>query len=41
MAALPYVTTPGNIDKALQNIKAAATPQSVNQDFVKTNQFPV
>ncbi len=36
MAALPYVTTPGNIDKALQNIKAAATPQSVNQDFVKT-----
>jgi Family of unknown function (DUF5343) len=36
MAALPYVTTPGNIEKALQNIKAAATPQNVNQDFVKT-----
>lgn len=36
MAALPYVTTPGNIDKALYNIKVAATPQNVNQDFVKT-----
>lgn len=36
MAPLPYVTTPGNIDKALSNIKTAATPQNVNQDFVKT-----
>lgn len=36
MAPLPYVTTPGNIDKALLNIKTAATPQNVNQDFVKT-----
>jgi Family of unknown function (DUF5343) len=36
MAPLPYITTPGNIDKAFENIKAAATPQNVNQDFVKT-----
>lgn len=36
MAPLPYITTPGNIEKALQGIKSAATPQNVNQDFVKT-----
>lgn len=36
MAVLPYVTTPGNIEKALQGIKAASTPSSVSQDFVKT-----
>jgi hypothetical protein len=36
MPALPYVTAPGNIDKALRGIKSAATPQRVNQDFVKT-----
>lgn len=36
MAALPYVTAPGNIDKALRGIKSAATPESVSQDFVKT-----
>jgi Family of unknown function (DUF5343) len=36
MAALPYITTPGNIGKALSGIKAAATPASVSQDFVKT-----
>jgi hypothetical protein len=36
MAALPYVTATGNIDKALKGIKAAATPPSVSQDFVKT-----
>ena len=36
MAALPYVTAPGSIDKALNGIKAAATPASVSQDFVKT-----
>jgi len=34
--ALPYVTAPNNIDKALRGIKAAATPESVSQDFVKT-----
>jgi len=36
MAALPYVTAPRNIEKALNGIKAAATPESVSQDFVKT-----
>jgi hypothetical protein len=36
MATLPYVTAPGNVEKALTAIKAAATPPSVNQDFVKT-----
>lgn len=36
MATLPYVTAPGNIEKALTAIKAAATPDRVTQDFVKT-----
>lgn len=36
MAALPYVSSPGNVAKALTGIKAAATPTSVSQDFVKT-----
>ncbi len=36
MANLPYVTAPGNIEKALNGIKSAATPERVNQDFVKT-----
>lgn len=36
MAALPYITAPGNIEKALQGIKSAATPERVTQDFVKT-----
>ncbi|MDO9282762.1 MAG: DUF5343 domain-containing protein [Methylotenera sp.] len=36
MAALPYVTAPGNIEKALLGIKSAATPERVAQDFVKT-----
>ncbi|MCL5668479.1 MAG: DUF5343 domain-containing protein [Gammaproteobacteria bacterium] len=36
MATLPYVTAPGNIEKALRGIKSAATPERVNQDFVKT-----
>lgn len=36
MATLPYVTAPGNIEKALSGIKSAATPPKVNQDFVKT-----
>lgn len=36
MATLPYVTAPGNIEKALRGIKAAATPERVGQDFVKT-----
>lgn len=36
MAALPYVTAPGNIEKALNGIKTAATPERVSQDFVKT-----
>lgn len=36
MAALPYVTSPGNIDRALTSIKQAAVPDRVSQDFVKT-----
>jgi hypothetical protein len=36
MASLPYVTSPGNITKALNAIKAAAVPDKVSQDFVKT-----
>jgi hypothetical protein len=36
MSALPYVTAPGNIERALTGIKSAATPPRVNQDFVKT-----
>ena len=36
MAVLPYITAPGNVDRALNGIKAAATPPAVSQDFVKT-----
>jgi Family of unknown function (DUF5343) len=36
MASLPYVTAPGNVDRALLGIKQAATPPTVSQDFVKT-----
>lgn len=36
MAALPYVTATGNIERALNAIKTAATPERVSQDFVKT-----
>src|SRR4051794_12549115 len=36
MATLPYVTSPGNIDRALAAIKNAAVPERVSQDFVKT-----
>ena len=36
MAALPYVTAAGSIERALKGIKTAATPESVSQDFVKT-----
>jgi len=36
MASLPYITSPGNISKALQGIKNAAVPERVSQDFVKT-----
>lgn len=36
MASLPYVTATGNVERALKGIKAAATPDSVSQDFVKT-----
>ncbi len=36
MATLPYIATPGNIDKALSGIKSAAVPERVSQDFVKT-----
>jgi hypothetical protein len=36
MAGLPYVTSPGNIDRALSGIKQAAVPERVSQDFVKT-----
>lgn len=36
MAALPYIASPGNIDRALIGIKQAAVPERVSQDFVKT-----
>lgn len=36
MASLPYISTPGNIERALNAIKSAATPRAVSQDFVKT-----
>lgn len=36
MASLPYVTAPGNVERALKQIKLAATPGAVSQDFVKT-----
>ncbi|UWQ50062.1 DUF5343 domain-containing protein [Leisingera caerulea] len=36
MAKLPYVTSSGNIEKALTGIKSAAVPERVTQDFVKT-----
>ena len=36
MASLPYITAPGAIERALSAIKSAATPERVNQDFVKT-----
>ena len=36
MASLPYVTSPGNIERALSGIMAAETPDRVTQDFVKT-----
>jgi hypothetical protein len=36
MASLPYITSPGNIDRALNGIKSAAVPERVSQDFVKT-----
>jgi hypothetical protein len=36
MAQLPYISSPGNIDKALAGIRSAAVPDRVSQDFVKT-----
>lgn len=36
MSNLPYVTSAGNVTKALNAIAAAATPDSVSQNFVKT-----
>lgn len=36
MASLPYISSPGNIDKALAGIRSAAVPERVSQDFVKT-----
>lgn len=36
MAKLPYITSSGNIEKALNAIKSAAVPERVSQDFVKT-----
>jgi hypothetical protein len=36
MPTLPYLTTPGNLTKALESIKSAATPEKVSQDYVKT-----
>jgi hypothetical protein len=36
MSSLPYVTSPGNIGKAFEGIRKAATPAKVTGDFVKT-----
>ena len=36
MANLPYITAPGNIEKAFNGIKSATMPDRVTQDFVKT-----
>lgn len=36
MSSLPYISSPGNIEKAFKGIKAAAVPDVVSQDFVKT-----
>ncbi|MEM8742590.1 MAG: DUF5343 domain-containing protein, partial [Pseudomonadota bacterium] len=36
LSSLPYLSSPGNIDKALNGIKSAAVPERVSQDFVKT-----
>jgi hypothetical protein len=36
LGTLPYVTGSKNIEKALANIKSAAVPERVSQDFVKT-----
>jgi hypothetical protein len=33
MASLPYISSPGNIDKALNGIKAAAVPERVSQEI--------
>ncbi|WP_370272488.1 DUF5343 domain-containing protein [Pseudooceanicola nitratireducens] len=35
MASLPYITSAGNIEKALARIKSASVPEKVTQDFVK------
>lgn len=36
MTSLPYISSPGNIEKGFSGIKAAAVPEIVSQDFVKT-----
>jgi hypothetical protein len=36
MASLPYISTPGNIIRALEGIKTAAVTERVSQDVVKT-----
>lgn len=36
MASLPYITSPGNISKALEAIQKASVPDKVSGDFVKT-----
>lgn len=33
---LPYLSTPGTFDTAIQKIRAAATPPNFNNDFVQT-----
>jgi hypothetical protein len=35
-AKLPYLSTPGTFDNAIQKMKAAATPPNFNNDFVQT-----
>lgn len=36
VSSLPYISSPGNIEKALKGIQAASVPPTVSQDFVKT-----
>lgn len=36
MASLPYITSPGNVDKALKGIISSSAPERVSGDFVKT-----
>ena len=35
-ASLPYLSTPGSLNRALEKIREASTPEKVTQDFVQT-----